>query len=232
MQHTTQQAQRWHRIRQGLALCIVGIALVVVFTTPLGVALRSLWRDPNPEHLPPWLSSDTSWIPVVLIAFMILHTLVPLPAEILAILAGMMLGPFWGFLTIWVGAMLGAYLGFFLARALGQSLMQRLTTHRRLRRLQGWMPQSDLPLLLAVRLVPVLSFNLVNYALGLTTISWWRFTWTTAVGIIPITAVTVVFGAHMHNWKVLFFLTLGAIVVCLGGFLVVQRRRRRFASFT
>jgi len=57
--------------------------------------------------------------------------LVPVPAEILALAAGMAFGPVWGFVTVWVEAMLGAYLGFFLARTFGQPC----------RRLLG-MPQS------------------------------------------------------------------------------------------
>jgi len=37
----------------------------------------------------------------------------------------------------------------------------------------------------------VISFNLINYAAGLTTISWWTFTWATALGILPLTCLMV-----------------------------------------
>jgi uncharacterized membrane protein YdjX (TVP38/TMEM64 family) len=78
--------------------------------------------------------------------------------------------------------------------------------------------------LLAVRLVPVLSFNLINFALGFTTVSWWRFTWTTAVGIIPVTAAMVGIGAHWHNWRLLLVLTASALVVMAGGYYLLRRR--------
>lgn len=215
--------QGWLRIRQGLALCIVGVALLIVFATPLGEQLRLLIVDPNPEHLQGWLSPDAIWVSFTLMTAMVLHTLVPLPAEILAFVAGMTLGPLWGFLTIWVGAMLGAYLGFFLARVFGRSFVQRLAAHQRLQRLQPWIQRSDIPFLLAVRLFPIFSFNLINYALGLTTITWWRFTWTTAVGIVPITVLVVVFGAHLHDWRVLLLVTVAAVLICLGGYVVLRR---------
>jgi uncharacterized membrane protein YdjX (TVP38/TMEM64 family) len=215
---------RWFRIRQGLALCIVGVALLIVFTTSLGDQLRLLIVDPNPEHLQRWLSTDATWVSLTLIAAMVLHTLVPLPAEILALVAGMALGPWWGFLTIWLGAMLGAWLGFFLARVWGQPLVQRLAAHQRLRRLQLWIQRSDILLLLTVRLLPIFSFNLVNYALGLTTITWWRFTWTTAVGIVPITVLVVVFGAHLHDWRVLLLVSAIAVGICLGGYGLLRHR--------
>ena len=32
------------------------------------------------------------------------------------------------------------------------------------------------------RFLPVISFNLINYAAGLTAISWWTFSWATGIG--------------------------------------------------
>jgi len=218
------QERRWHRLRQGIALALCAAIVLVVVATPLGTQLLKLVQDPNPEPFEQWLSAHASWVPLLLIVCMIMHTLVPLPAELLAIAAGMMLGPARGFLTIWVGAMLGAYLGFFLTRSFGYDLMRRLANRKRLQRLQGWMNRTDIPLLLAVRLVPVISFNLVNFALGFTTVSWWRFTWTTAVGIIPVTAATVGMGAHLHNWRMLLVFTASALGVMVGGYYLLRRR--------
>ncbi len=216
--------RRWRRLRQGIALGLCGAVGLLVFLTPLGAELRALLLDPNPERFQHWLAANASWMPLVLILAMIAHTLVPLPAELLAVAAGMMLGPVWGFCAIWLGAMLGAYLGFFLARVFGQAALQRLASTQRLQRLQPWVTRTDIPLLLAVRLVPVISFNLINFALGCTTVGWWRFTWTTAVGIIPVTAATVSFGAHLDNWPALLLLTLVAVLVALGGYAVIRMR--------
>ena len=163
-------------------------------------------------------------MPALLIVLMVLHTLVPLPAEILALISGLLLGPWWGVGTIWIGAMGGAYLAFFLARVFGRDFVQRFTHHQRLQRFQGWMHGTDIAVLLTIRLLPVISFNLINYALGLTRIGWWRFTWTTAVGILPMTIGSVVFGAHLHNWKVLLMVTLLVLGVCGVGVLILRRR--------
>jgi uncharacterized membrane protein YdjX (TVP38/TMEM64 family) len=157
---------------------------------------------------------------------MIAHTLVPLPAELLAVVAGMVLGPFWGVVTIWTGALLGAYLGFFLARVFGRPLVRRLVRGDRIQRVQEWMDQADVPLLLAVRLVPVISFNLVNFVLGCTTIRWWRFTWTTALGILPVTVVSVGLGAHWRNWRVVLAFGLAAVLVAIVGYVVMRSRTR------
>jgi uncharacterized membrane protein YdjX (TVP38/TMEM64 family) len=168
------------------------------------------------------------WLPVLLVGLMILHTLVPVPAELLALAAGMALGPVWGTVTIWIGAMLGAYVGFFLARALGQPFLRHIVSPARIERLQQWLQQTDEPLLLAVRLLPLISFNLVNFALGLSAIGWWRFTWTTAVGIVPVTVCVVVFGAHLDDWRILLLVTLAACLVGWIGYRFWRTCRRRY----
>jgi uncharacterized membrane protein YdjX (TVP38/TMEM64 family) len=121
--------------------------------------------------------------------------------------------------------MLGAYLGFFLSRVLGEPFLRYLVSASRLERLKAWLQQADVPLLLAARLLPVLSFNLVNFALGLSAIGWWRFTWTTAIGILPVTVFVVVFGAHLHDWRMLVLMALAGSLVALFGYRLWRRRR-------
>ncbi len=78
--------------------------------------------------------------------------------------------------------------------------------------------------MVGVRLVPVIAFNLVNYGAGLTNVSWWRFTWTTAIGILPLTFLMAMIGDQMRapaftDWMML----LGAGVLMLA---VVHLARR------
>ena len=211
--------------RLGVVLGLLGLLLVVGLSAPVREPLWALVTNPSAEGVQRLLASTPVWLPLVIIGLMILHTLVPVPAEFLAVAAGMTLGPLWGFVTIWIGAMLGAYLGFLLARAFGQPVLRLLVSPAKLERSQRWLRQIDIPILLAVRLLPVLSFNLINFALGLTTISWWRFSWTTAVGIVPATVLMVTFGAHLNDWRVLVVMALAALLLCLGGYAVLNRRQ-------
>ena len=214
-------------MRLGVVLGLLGLLLWVGLSTPLRETLWALVTNPNTEGVQRLLASTPVWLPLVIIGLMILHTLVPVPAEFLALAAGMALGPLWGFVTIWVGALLGAYLGFLLARSFGQPVLRLLVSPARLERSQHWLQQIDIPILLAVRLLPVISFNLVNFALGLTTISWWQFSWTTAIGIIPATILMVTFGAHLSDWRMLVLMALAALLLCLGGYAILNRRRAR-----
>lgn len=129
------------------------------------------------------------------IVLMVLHSFVPLPAEIIALANGMLFGPWWGVVVTWVGAMLGAVLAYGLARALGRPAVRVLVPARYWARLEA-IPVAAGPLLV-IRLMPVISFNLVNYAAGLLGVPWWRFLWTTALGILPIVVTMVVLGREL-----------------------------------
>jgi uncharacterized membrane protein YdjX (TVP38/TMEM64 family) len=120
--------------------------------------------------------------------------------------------------------------GFFLARALGQPFLRHIVAPHRLERLQHWLQQTDVPLLLAVRLLPIISFNLVNFTLGLSAVGWWRFTWTTAIGILPVTVFVVVFGAHLDDWRMLLLMSLAAGLVGWIGYRFWRTRRRLYVS--
>ena len=43
----------------------------------------------------------------------------------------------------------------------------------------------------------MISFNLINYAAGILHVGWWRFLWTTSLGILPITVASVVLGNQL-----------------------------------
>jgi uncharacterized membrane protein YdjX (TVP38/TMEM64 family) len=79
--------------------------------------------------------------------------------------------------------------------------------------MRTWIDKRGTGGLLAVRLTPVISFNLVNYAAGLAGVGLWKFTWTTAVGIVPIATASVLVGSHMHAAPTWLWLVVGGAAV-------------------
>jgi uncharacterized membrane protein YdjX (TVP38/TMEM64 family) len=138
--------------------------------------------------------------PLGAIGLMILHSFVPFPAEFLTIANGMVFGPFWGIVITWVGAMLGAYASFGLTRLYGRPFVARKVNSSQLEKLDRWIQHQGAMTLLLSRFIPLISFNLINYGAGMTKTSWWTFTWTTGIGILPITIVMVTMG---HNFNIL-----------------------------
>jgi uncharacterized membrane protein YdjX (TVP38/TMEM64 family) len=162
------------------------------------------------------------------ILLMVLHSFVPFPAEIVAMANGMLYGPLWGTVITWTGAMLGAYLAFGLARWLGRPFVLAMVARRHHEGLDDWLARQGGGVLLLSRFVPVISFNLINYAAGLTAISWWTFTWATGLGILPLTFLMVLMGDGLWSGDVPAWLWL--VLLALVGWLLwwaFTRRRPR-----
>ena len=158
-----------------------------------------------------------AWGVAASIGLMILHSFVPFPAEFIAICNGLAYGPFWGTVVTWTGAMLGAYLAFGLSRALGRPFAEAMVERKNWNRLDEWTARQGWQVALVSRFTPVIAFNLINYAAGLTRISWWTFTWTTGIGILPLTVIMVVMGDNLGTmpWQVWSLLAVGGVVVWL-----------------
>lgn len=138
-----------------------------------------------------------TWNVVGSIALMMLHSFLPFPAEILACANGMLFRPVWGAVITWIGAMLGAGLAFGLGRQLGRPFVKRVLPLHHRKSMDAWSLDYGATALLMSRLIPLIAFNLINYAASLTEISWWTFLWTTGLGILPLTVLLSVAGDQM-----------------------------------
>jgi len=165
----------------------------------------------------------------VIVGLMILHSFVPFPAEFTALAAGMVYGPFWGTIYTWIGAMCGALLSFGLARWFGRPFVDAMLSERHRDKRDRWTREQGAGTLLVSRFISLIAFNLINYAAGLTNISWWTFTWATGIGILPLTALMVIMGDRMNelSWWHWALLTLGALALWIALRAYTKRQARR-----
>jgi uncharacterized membrane protein YdjX (TVP38/TMEM64 family) len=124
--------------------------------------------------------------------------------------------------------MLGAALAFALARRYGGPVVGRLIARRAWTGAEALRACCDARTLLLARLVPVISFNLINYAAGVLGVGWWRFLWTTGLGILPITVASVALGDRLTGpmWDVWLAVSGLLLAVYLGWRWYSARRRR------
>jgi uncharacterized membrane protein YdjX (TVP38/TMEM64 family) len=163
--------------------------------------------------------------PLVAIGLYVLHSFVPFPAQILTFAIGAVYGPLWGTVLVWIGAMAGAYAAFGVARWGGRPLATRFIAGHHIQRFDDWFDRYGVGALLIVRLVPLISFNLINYSAGLTRVSWWTFTWTTGLGILPITILEIIAVDQLRQGNPLGMWLFGGIVL-LGAVTWLIKRRR------
>jgi uncharacterized membrane protein YdjX (TVP38/TMEM64 family) len=198
---------------------LAAVALLVLIGLGFVLAFTEMGSNLDPRVLAAQIRGLDEWGHAAVIGLMVLHSFVPFPAEILALCAGAVYGPVWGTVLIWTGAMIGASLSFARARWLGQPFINAVLGPASRAKLDGWTADRGVMALLVVRFIPVIAFNLINYAAGLTRVGWGTFLWTTGLGILPLTVLMVWMGSSMMHltWPWLLALSVvGIVVVCCG----------------
>lgn len=207
-----------------LAILMGGIAAFWLTRGELPPILSLEW---SAEKIAEEIRSWGPWAVIGSMLLMIAHSFVPFPSEFIAIANGMIFGIVLGTLVTWTGAMLGAILSFALARWLGRPFVQAVLPARHANAIDEWAQKQGTGILLISRFLPVVSFNVINYAAGLTSVSWWTFLWTTGLGIIPLTSLMVIAGEQMlsGSGKTALFIIAVCIAISALWIAIVCRRR-------
>lgn len=172
------------------------------------------------EQLLGWIQASGGLVYVLAPAFTVLVAVLPIPAEIPAVLNGMVFGPVWGILVTWLSSLLGAQISFELARRFGRPFSERLLPATALDRADALVNAAGWPSLLALRLIPTVAFTALNWAAGFTCLPRGRFVWTTAVGILPGAIAFTTTGVGIHalirdsvTGQLIFYSVLGLLVI-------------------
>ena len=126
-------------------------------------------------------------VALFMLAYVVIVALSLPGAAVATLTGGFLFGLFPGALFNVTAATLGAMVIFAVVRlGLGEGLKARLdASDGTVRRLSDGIRQNEVPVLLSMRLVPVVPFFVANLVAALLGVALWRFVWTTFVGIIP-----------------------------------------------
>jgi uncharacterized membrane protein YdjX (TVP38/TMEM64 family) len=165
--------------------------------------------------------------PLLIIGLALLHAVVFYPAEIVDAAAGFAYGFVPALVLTMTAWLLSAMLCYAVGRSLARPLLGRWLGRERFERTEAMIERGGATLLISVRLVPIFPFSLMCYAAGAARVPVWRYLWTTAVGYLPITAVSVYFGTRLEGLSLTDPLVLGTVAallaLLLAGHWVVKR---------
>jgi uncharacterized membrane protein YdjX (TVP38/TMEM64 family) len=119
-------------------------------------------------------------------------------ATILSVLSGAVFGLPLGPLLVSLGSTLGAVLAFFVARYILRDWVEERYGEK-LNPIHEGLCENDTHYILALRLVPVFPFFLVNIAMGVSPISWKVFMVATLLGKLPATWIYANAGTHLAS---------------------------------
>lgn len=123
-------------------------------------------------------------------ALMIFQSVVaPLPAFLITFANANLFGWWQGAILSWSSAMLGALVCFYISRILGRDIVEKLTSKAGLESIDGFFEKYGKHSILIARLLPFMSFDIVSYAAGLTSMAFIPFFIATGLGQLPATIV-------------------------------------------
>ena len=157
-----------------LLLFIILAVLIVRFTS-----LREFFTV---EVLGHFLKVSGFWAPLLFILFYGAGICLFVPGTLLTGLGAAIFGAYWGFLYVWVGAMLGASAAFWIGRTLGREFAASLIGDR-LKRYDNAIERNGFATVLYLRLV-YFPFTVMNFGMGLTRVRFRDYFLGTALGII------------------------------------------------
>jgi uncharacterized membrane protein YdjX (TVP38/TMEM64 family) len=142
--------------------------------------------------------------PLLILVLTLIHAIVFYPAEIVDAAAGLAYGFLPALLLVMSGWILSGLACFFVGRSVARPLLDRWFGAERFERIEARIERGGAKALIAARLIPIFPFSIVSYAAGAARVPVWRYTWTTAVGYLPITALAVYFGTQLDLFSGLF----------------------------
>lgn len=164
----------------------------------LAIAMGWMTLDPGGlgASLYGWIEADRGVGALLLFGLAYLAgTLLFVPAAVLAITAGLLFGPVVGIILALLCRTLGAQVAFLIGRYSGSELVQRAL--KRFQRFDGLslrLQGRPFSVIFTLRLIPILPFGLLNYALGTTRVSGTIHGFATFLGVLPATVIYVWIG--------------------------------------
>ncbi|HSQ87269.1 MAG TPA: TVP38/TMEM64 family protein [Romboutsia sp.] len=128
--------------------------------------------------------------PIISFLLMLLQSVAaPLPAFLITFANAALFGWVYGAILSWASAMAGATLCFYIAKFLGRDVVEKLTSKYALDSVDEFFEKYGKHTILIARLLPFMSFDLVSYAAGLTSMNFMSFFIATGIGQLPATIV-------------------------------------------
>lgn len=153
---------------------IVRIAAIVAALAAFVVAMRAVGGEL--PRFAAWVNAQGAWAPLAYIAGYAVLTIALVPGALPTMLAGLVFDLVPGTIYACIGEMVGGIIAFGLARSVARPLVeQRLARSLFFAAIDRAIAREGRRIVFMLRLSPAVPFNVLNYALGLTTIRFGDF---------------------------------------------------------
>jgi uncharacterized membrane protein YdjX (TVP38/TMEM64 family) len=213
----------------GLIAGVVLLAILVIAIKPLNAGVGDVLHGDTAQ-----LRTDLNGLGfggvLITLILALSHVVIWYPAEILDAAVGFLYG-FWpGLALVMVGWLGNAVLAYWVGRHAARPVLYRFIGRQRFDRLEQLAESGGIPLLLGIRVVPVIPFSFFSIVAGAARVDLMTFMWTTAVGYLPLTATFVYLGTRLESLSPTDPVLLAIGAVLLAGLVIGHHFHRRLTS--
>ena len=229
--------KRSRRIQQIVVIALFAVAILSYFFVP-GVrkmvgTITKMFATGDFTVVKEFVASYGAYAAAVSFMLMIAQSIAaPLPAFLITFANANLFGWWKGAILSWSSAMAGAAVCLCIARILGRDVCERLTSKAGLKQIDEFFEKHGRMSILIARLLPFMSFDIVSYAAGLTSMSFWSFFVATGIGQLPATIIysyvggMLTGGAKLFVTGLLLLFSISALVVLFRQ-LYVERQKKK-----
>ncbi|XP_052190218.1 uncharacterized protein LOC127799952 [Diospyros lotus] len=185
------------------------ITLLLLLLAAIATAFLTLPVEKILKDFLVWVKQDLGpWGPLMLALAYIPLTVLAVPASVLTLGGGYLFGLPVGFVADSIGATLGAVAAFLIGRTIGRSYVtSKLKDYPQFQAVAIAIRRSGFKIVLLLRFVPLLPFNMLNYLLSVTPVPLAEYMLASWLGMMPITLALVYVGTTLkdlsdvtHGW--------------------------------
>jgi uncharacterized membrane protein YdjX (TVP38/TMEM64 family)/Fe-S oxidoreductase len=202
--------------------------LALLVAAVAGVHLSGAAQYLQQEKLQALIASYGVLAPAIYILIYALAPVLFLPGLPITIVGGIAFGPFWGVVYTSIGSTIGASLAFLVARYAARDWVASKLTGPKWSKLDTEVAQHGWKVVAFTRLIPAFPFNLLNYAFGLTNVSFVQYVVTSFICMLPACIAFIVFSSSLLGLitgKVSPTALLGSGLIVLVSLIPVMYRR-------
>jgi len=203
-----------------IILVLVIGAIIYGAYTHLEFCPSCIAKSLNPEVIRHYIEGFGSWAIVVYVLLYTVNTLTLIPPiAFMSLSAGAIFGPVWGTVALTLGAFCGTTVTFIISRFFGGKLVDKFVKGKAAD-FNAKLSKRGFVVLLPIRLIGFPPYEFVNYASGLSKISYKDYISATMLGMSPAIIIQVLLADRLANfsWKdpvlyvvVLLFIGMGVI---------------------
>lgn len=168
----------------------------------------------RPSDVRDFVLSFGWWGPVVFFLIYAIGPIIFFPSSVLSLGAGLAFGVWPGVLYILIGATAAAITGYVMARLFGRSVL-KVESYPWSEKLFKQMERRGFLYVFVLRLVPLVSFDLLSYAGGIAKVKFKSYLLATVLGMIPGTLAYSFLGASLASGSITLVIIAALIFVTL-----------------